>query len=621
MQYDSENINKAKKAGAFDSEMDPLSLGLSNAEKKNLENKLQPHINDLKKKNAKKDSPIIKKAKGRPSKKKLGFWGKIIEFFRSLLVSNSKGAAANKRELKESKRVLLDFHVTIYDAKDNLVKNTFVELLKNIEDQINEFNIFFNQNLDITTDDFMNDRRPSFTRYVIEKNMSMEQTKQLRQLKELDMKHDFKVRGEEGVRHDMDLRIRNFIDSFDFSNTTRLENEFEMFTSILNLRNYNFKGLYSLFSVEEGQTGESDFVDFALENCTVHLRNLDSYFAGIDFRKLREEQYDWFDEFLLKLDQNEKVEPPSSDENVGGEAVGDSEVSDNHQLLKFTTEDFRKMLGSIRKIKKHNIITHFVRVGEERPEYRAKPIINTISYLEKYKKLVETSVKNFLDKSIIVLREEKVADQIELLFEGMKPYEPLQLINNSTNESLKELGFSVFESLFTFNLMKNFIEKIYLERFKRSINSIVVEGEFRKKEMGNEFSSLYYRLDEIYEDTKNIMERISSEGPFAVSLKNFIEKRINNPLAAKKFQSEIESINGEMDANAKSMGMAFVKLFSYMELILQDFKGIRVVDLVNAKSIGGAANRNLMFIYDKFTGILKQLKGIISRFMVIKTSL
>ena len=117
------------------------------------------------------------------------------------------------------------------------------------------------------------------------------------------------------------------------------------------------------------------------------------------------------------------------------------------------------------------------------------------------------------------------------------------------------------------------------------------------------------------------MERISSEGPFAVSLKNFIEKRINNPLAAKKFQSEIESINGEMDANAKSMGMAFVKLFSYMELILQDFKGIRVVDLVNAKSIGGAANRNLMFIYDKFTGILKQLKGIISRFMVIKTSL
>jgi hypothetical protein len=61
-----------------------------------------------------------------------------------------------------------------------------------------------------------------------------------------------------------------------------------------------------------------------------------------------------------------------------------------------------------------------------------------------------------------------------------------------------------------------------------------------------------------------------------------------------------------------------MKMFKHMDVILRDFKGLRVIDLLNAKTIGGVANRSLLFAYDKLVMGLRQLEAILGRFMVIR---
>ncbi len=59
-----------------------------------------------------------------------------------------------------------------------------------------------------------------------------------------------------------------------------------------------------------------------------------------------------------------------------------------------------------------------------------------------------------------------------------------------------------------------------------------------------------------------------------------------------------------------------MSMLKIMDLIVRDFKGLRAIDLINAKSIGGVANRSIMYTYDKFVVQLKKYREIISNFLV-----
>lgn len=623
MAYSKDSIEGAKKAGAIDSTFDELALGMSDEEKSALGRKLKaagpPAIEIAEKKETVQARARKRAAAGRGAAGD-GIWDRIVAFFRGLFAGVSKETMQKKKAVKESERALLAFSIPVYDPKLFTVKREFIELLAQVEQKVARFADFFNANFIVTTDDFLAGRRPGFARFVIENSLSLEQTQLLRKLKEADMAREFELKGEEGVEREMLQALKKFTDSFDTLGKDRLEEHLEFYLGMLNLRNYNFRGLLSLFRVEGTPENNPRYRDFSLEHALAQLRNLDSYLAGIPFAKLREEHYQWFERFrgeaLLSARPAGKPLPQlNKDEDAEPVAETDDE------RLRYAADDFRAFVGPLKKLREKELLMHLVRVGEENPLYRAKPLINTISYPEKYRNLVDGCLRGHIEQGVVRLRERQVATEIAGLFEGSRSFQELPAMNRDVNDLLKKAGISGCDAWFLFTIVFNFMEKIYVEKFRKSVNTIVVEGEFRKKEMANEFSNTYYGLDELYDRARLLAADLARGATIEIKIGNFLEGRIDNPIALKKFENDLLDLDEELSQNAQSMGMALMRQLKMMESILRDFKGLRVVDLLNAKAIGGIANRNLLFAYDRYVAVLRKLEAILSRFMVVRETM
>jgi hypothetical protein len=348
--------------------------------------------------------------------------------------------------------------------------------------------------------------------------------------------------------------------------------------------------VFSLFRTGNGP--EDPFKNFALEYCVEQMRNLDAHFARIDFSNLREDHYNWFDRFNEAFPGN----------------PGDQ---------RYTSEEFRSLISLLRKICSRNIVGNLVRIGNGDIDYRAKPIFSVPSWTDAYRRLAETSIKAKLERCIIVFREEQMQMQVNDLFDGYQPFEWHPIINRETNIGLEHAGGPELASVFVYNLLCNYMSNIYIERYKRSVNTIVVEGEFRKKEMASEFTNAYYELDGIYEHMQSMNEKLDQNSQMASRLSQYIAGNMENALAIKNFTGELMLLSNELTKVVQQCGNCFMTMNRLMERIVYDFKALHTGELINARTIGGVSNRNLLAIYDKFVHSLKKLETVLSRFIVV----
>ena len=610
MAYDKQAIDAARKSGMLESSMDASALSLDDQEKAALRRRLESASagmdsgDDEDEESSGRGENIYERLRPRDAESAVpaggespaglaGLLTKIIIFFKSLFSSVSKEAMTKKKAFKDLERNLQEFPIPVYDPKMTAVRKTFIDYLALIQKKVESFSDFFSANFLVSADDFVSDRSPCFVRFVIETQLSMEQARMLRELRTFDLQRSFSVRGEEITQRDTELLIKKFVESFDGANLQRIEETLEFYVAVLNLKNYNFQGIFSLFQVDGAKDGV--FRDFSLEHCLGQLRNLDSYLAGINFNKLREDHYVWFDRFRESIEGGMEISVP-----------------------RYLSEDFRTMIGPLRKLCDKGAVTTLVRIGSEEIGYKPKPVVNTLSWVEKYRKLAESSFKDHLERNIILLREEQTSAQVGDLFEGYRPFTWLPLLNRDTNDRLKRAGGPQFASVFLFNLVWNFLDRIYIERFKRSVNSVVVEGEFRKKEIAADFANTYYALDDFYERMKQMLERLTPESSIAIRINGYVEGKMENPIAAKKFEADLEDLDAELSEMAEHAGIQLMKMHRHMDSILRDFKGLRALDLINAKAIGGVSNRNLMFVYDKLVVSFKKLETILGHFIVVR---
>ncbi len=608
MAYDKQAIDAARKSGMLGSSMDAAALSLDDEEKAALRRKLESTADepeqDQDEEKSGRGENIYERLKRREAEEAAtgeesgsgGFAGllsKIVAFFKSLFSNVSKETITRKKAFRELERALQDFPIPVYDPKMTTVRKTFIEYLALVQKKVESFSEFFSANFIVSADDFVSDRSPCFVRFVIETQLSMEQARMLRELRTFDLQRSFSVRGEDITQRDTELLIKKFVDSFDGANLQRMEETLDFYVSLLNLRNYNFQGIFSLFQVDGAKDGV--FRDFSLEHCLGQLRNFDSYLAGINFSKLREDHYVWFDRFRESIDGGMEISVP-----------------------RYLSEDFRTMIGPLRKLCEKFVVSTLVRIGSEDLEYKPKPVVNTLSWVEKYRRLAESSFKDHLERNIILLREEQTSTQVGDLFEGYRPFTWLPLLNRDTNDRLKRAGGPQFSSVFLFNLVWNYLDRVYVERYKRSVNSVVVEGEFRKKELAADFANTYYALDDFYERMRQTLERLTPESSIAIRINSYVEGKMENPIAAKKFESDLEDLDEELAEMAEHAGVQLMKMHRHMDAILRDFKGLRAIDLINAKAIGGVSNRNLMFVYDKLVVSFKKLEAILGRFIVVR---
>lgn len=597
MAYDRESIDGARKAGVLDSELDAMALGLEDDEKAALNERIksaQPE--EEVSEPAPAELPRRRKA-GREPAQPLTLWQKIVNFFRTLFAGLTGPGNSSRKAVREVENSLAAFTVPVFDPRMRAVRKDFIEYIKQIEQKVQVFKDFFNANFNVSNEDLIFDRKPSFARFVIENMLTMEQLSRLREMRGIDLSRSFSVRGEEETQRDMDVQIRQFEDSFNRDVTSRIESHLELFVSIINLMNYNFHGLFVLFLKEGADQDHPVFRDFPLEHAVVQFRNFDSYLAGIPFRTIQEEHYQWFERFAQYKQERQFEEED------------------------FSLQDFKDMLQPLRKLADKRIITGLVQVGLEDPKYRPKPVVNTISYVKKFKSMFAQAIRDYIQRNIMILREKQVEQLIDDLFEGGKAYAPLAAATRTFNENIQSAGVQGFEHAFVFSLVVRYLEVIYNERFRKSVNAIVVEGDFRKKEMAQEFSNTYYGLDELFERAKQLWSEVDENSTLLVGIDKLIAGNLENPIARRKLENDIRVADEALKDLGHTIGRTLIRLYRLMEPILRDFKGLRVVDLVNAKTIGGVANRSLVYNYDKLVVSLKKLEEILARFIVTAETL
>jgi hypothetical protein len=594
MGYDQKTVDAAKKSGILESAFDAGALSLDDDEKSAMLNKLsavQFHNEPEAAKQGRKKGREEKKRANSFGQTMSDFFQKMMNFFRSFFASSSKEGGSQKKELREIEKILSSFAVPVYDSKQGFVRAAFMAYLQQLHQKIEEFHKFFTHNFTVGADDFILDRSPSFARTVIELLLTLDQSRLLKELRALDMKKNMVERGEDVAQREIERNIAKFSDSFAGGDIHRIEDSLGFYTAIVNLQNYNFKAVFSLF--RPGDARDEHLHDFSLEYCIEQMRNLDTYLARLDFTKLREEHYRWFDIF-------------------------NDQITGAPDIPKYHSDDFRMLVGLLRKLTAYDVVGNLIRIGTSNPAYRAQPVRDPTSWVDMYRQLADASFKNKLERSILHFREEQIQMQVGELFEGYRSFVWHPIINNDTNMKIENLGGPQFTNAFLFNLLWNYAERIYLEHYKRSVNTIAVEGSFRKKETGVAFNDTYHELDSLYSRMEELYTRTNKESPFATRLANYLTGNMGNAVAVRTFEDEVTLLNSELFTVAQQCGLCLMNLFKFMESVVFDFKALQSGNLLNAKTIGGVSNRNLLTIFEKFLQNLRKIEPILSRFIVVR---
>jgi len=611
MAYDRKAIDAAEKSGLLGSAMDASALSLDPGERADLLRKLnadraggdeaegeqeeEGRGENIYERLRRRDAEKQPAADGNAFVKMLNdFLQKIVEYFRSLFGGSGKDAVKRK-ELKELEKALLAFHLPVYDPKLGLVRKTFMDYLSQIHKKVEEFAAFFTRNSTVGADDFIHEKSPSFPRFVIETQLSAEQAHMLSELRKMDMAGSLTVRGEAVAQRDIGISISKFIESFAGNARRRIDECLDFYNALLNLNEYNFTAVFSLFRSGDILSDTNEFKDFSLAHCVAQLRNLDSYLAKLNFERLREDHYNWFDRFR--------------------------ELTESEAVPRYSSEDFRSLIGLLRKLRAKDVVGNLVRIGSEDPSYRAAPLGENTSWVAKYCQLAESSFKDKLERSVLLFREEQMQIQVNEIFEGLHPFAWHPVLNRTVNVGIEHAGGAPLANLFLYNLLWNYAHSVYVEHYKQSVSKIIAEGQFRKRERATEFANTYHDIDACYERMLAMNSRTDKESPFASRLDAYISGNLVNAVAVKTFTNELSLLDAELYDLSQQCGLSFMKLNRFMEGVVSDFKSLNAGDLINAKTIGGISNRNLLYMYDKLAHSLKKLEAVLSRFIVVSDQL
>lgn len=603
MQYDKESIKQAQKQGVLDSDLDAYALGISDNEKQRIASQLRQSVAD----HEADDTPLkpVNRSRKKNNKKQPDtFWDKLVGFFKSLFSGMSRDMIMQKRELRDYERKLSNFSVPVYDPKTKQVKAKFAALLYKLHSEANVFADFFTARFLIGKDKFFSDRKPGFLGYLLEQLLSDRQKQILWDFRNADFQKEFSLRGEEEVVRDYEAAIKNFSADYSSANVARIESQLDFYTSLINLRNYNYRSYFSVYLKGSATLDAPQFRDFALSSSLAFLKKMDSYLNGVALDKYEEFHEAQLQEYNRAMD----------------EAGGDEQDEESGVIMRYDPDRFAKVVKSLRKVVNNKLVTYLIRLGTENIYYKPKPVINSISYVDKYRTMVVNSLRERLESEVTRFREQRVAAEVGELFEGFAPPEQLPVINSDMSHRLKLAGSDGFDGEFVFGLLINYLEKIYFERYRKHLNQIVVEGEFRKPELANEFSENYYRIDQLYDECRNLLQEVREDTKLGTKLKEFAAGKVTNVIGKNKVIAELDELNERLRDLTSALASALIRLHNHMEVFMRDFKGIRQTELVNAKQIGGLGNRSLSSTLDLFFITMRKLKGVLSKFVVVEES-
>ena len=149
-QYDREAIDSAHKEGLFDSEFDPMVLGLQDDEKERLSRELGAAGEQLKEKNKAQSRKRRKKRQNNDTDKEDSFFGKIIRWIVMLFTGVDRAEFEKRQQLRVIRKKLLHIKPLIFNFTHKTVLPSLGFQLYSLYSMISLYAPIFDRIFEIT---------------------------------------------------------------------------------------------------------------------------------------------------------------------------------------------------------------------------------------------------------------------------------------------------------------------------------------------------------------------------------------------------------------------------------------------------------------------------------------
>ena len=209
-----------------------------------------------------------------------------------------------------------------------------------------------------------------------------------------------------------------------------------------------------------------------------------------------------------------------------------------------------------------------------------------------------------------------IANERELVFPGIYTHDTKRFLKTSSDLDL-------LNHLRPLSILLTFLEKYYNGIIREVINTIVVKGNFVKKLQGEEFSTSYYRLDEMIDGLQNFFkeELIPNDLKKNVVIELLQNKHDFTPVEIKMLKEKFAYYDNFIISSIEKIIEELYKLYNFLEIVIQDIKRNYPEMLANIRQLPHLGNYSFISALDKTYMLLEKFFNIMRNFILIKSEI
>lgn len=375
-----------------------------------------------------------------------------------------------------------------------------IEQLKSVYPKLFEDRMFFFQ----------------FVDYLIEteKKPEMDEIKQIIDLSSLE--DEDKILEKKEYNAEKERRMKLFFMKVAKIDMSNLNFDISKFNILIKYLDYDFNYLPNLFgvsSLEDISTGLQEL--FITDDIINYFKRLNSLLTTLNISILSSKTYKIFLQFLKELNQ-EAPPPTGSDADVG---VFDEAV--------------HKVMENLEDLKSSLMLEQVIKVFSRDIFYIGKPLDLGISVVDMYKMYKMPIIDKEWSKSYTNIKEKNIRHQISRIYKNYD-FDSLVYFNKELVGHLEQYSNAKVKDFYTLNILKKFLESSYQEKLYPTITKIVLDGNFSKDVVKNNFISCYYTLKSGIGKINEFDDKFKDESP--------MQRKINNAIIKASADSAFKSI-------------------------------------------------------------------------------
>ncbi len=402
-------------------------------------------------------------------------------------------------------------------------------------------------------------------------------------------------------REALNKRLKDFTDSFKGNTLKNIQ------TALIPLeqmavfyQEFDFQSFFSLFGKFENHKLSVSFQQIDSEKVLPFLKSL-----GALCKMITEQDLNSLAQKALEI-ANKKMA-----------AKGFQDAS--HQL---PIEQINKGLMMIRKLIKLDIIDSMLQYITLNEKEISGFLRFKKALLNRYQTLITQNTTKIFNEMEEQKSREFLIRHIHEFFgirtEGDLDFHPIY--NNEIKRYLSTQDIKSFEHLKPLCILNSFFKKYFDTHIREVVNTIVVKGNFIKKQEGEEFSACYYQLDDSIQKLSSLLhsEMTPSERIKNPVLEMLVSKKELTPVEKKTVKEKLGQYDYQIQNYIEKIVDLFFDLFQFLEEIKGDWGKKHPSVLANLKNLSGIRHMSFMAALEESMGQLETFFNIIGNFIVIK---